>query len=82
MLRRVGSAIGVVLVLTGFLSGCGGKPIVGVILPTTGAAASYGESIESGMRLALSDARERAGLPTGFEVVWADSGIRPIACGG
>jgi branched-chain amino acid transport system substrate-binding protein len=77
MLRRVGSAIGVVLVLAGFLSGCSGKPIVGVILPTTGAAASYGESIESGIRLALSDAREREGLPTGFEVEWADTGSDP-----
>jgi branched-chain amino acid transport system substrate-binding protein len=77
MLRRLGSTIGVVLILTGFLSGCSGKPIVGVILPTTGAAASYGESIESGIRLAISDARERDGLPTGFEVVWADSGSDP-----
>jgi len=77
MLRRVGSAIGVVLVLTGFLSGCSGNPIVGVILPTTGAAASYGESIESGIRLALSDAREREGLPTGFAVEWADTGSDP-----
>jgi branched-chain amino acid transport system substrate-binding protein len=77
MLRRLGSAIGVVLVLTGFLSGCSGTPIVGVILPTTGAAASYGESIESGVRLALSDARERGGLPAGFEVLWADTGSDP-----
>jgi branched-chain amino acid transport system substrate-binding protein len=77
MLRRVGFAISIVLVLTGFLSGCGGKPIVGVILPATGAAASYGESIESGIRLALSDARERGGLPTGFEVLWADTGSDP-----
>jgi branched-chain amino acid transport system substrate-binding protein len=77
MSRRLGSTIGVVLVLTGFVSGCGGKPIVGVILPTTGAAASYGESIESGIRLAISDARERSGLPAGFEVVWADSGSDP-----
>jgi branched-chain amino acid transport system substrate-binding protein len=77
MFRRVGSAIGVVLVLTGFLSGCSGNPIVGVILPTTGAAASYGESIESGIRLALSDARARGGLPTGFAVEWADTGSDP-----
>jgi branched-chain amino acid transport system substrate-binding protein len=77
MLRRVGRAIGIVIVLSGFLSGCGGKPIVGVILPTTGAAASYGESIESGIRLALSDARERDELPTGFEVLWADTGSDP-----
>lgn len=78
MFRRVGSAIGVVLVLTGFLTGCSGKPIVGVILPTTGAEASYGESIESGIRLALADAREREGLPTGFEVEWADTGSDPL----
>jgi branched-chain amino acid transport system substrate-binding protein len=77
MFRRVGSAIGIVLVLTAFLSGCGGKPIVGVILPTTGAAASYGESVESGIRLALADARERGTLPTGFEVLWADTGSDP-----
>ena len=39
MRRRVSSVIGMVL-LAGLLGGCGGKPIVGVILPTTGAAAS------------------------------------------
>ncbi len=78
MLRRVGPTIGVVLVLTGLFSGCSGKPIVGVLLPSTGAAASYGESIESGIRLALSDAREKNALPTGFEVVWADTGSDPI----
>jgi branched-chain amino acid transport system substrate-binding protein len=77
MLRRFGLAVGSVFVVAVFLSGCGGKPIVGVILPTTGAAASYGESIESGMRLALGDARERGNLPTGFEVLWADSESDP-----
>jgi len=77
MLRRLGSVIGTVLALTGLLSGCRGKPIVGVILPTTGTAASYGGSVESGIRLALSDARERGTLPTGFEVVWADTGSDP-----
>jgi uncharacterized protein YceK len=50
MLRRFGSAVGFVFVVAVFLSGCGSKPIVGVILPTTGAAASYGESIESEWR--------------------------------
>ena len=77
MYRRVGSVIGIVICLTGILSGCGSKPVVGVIMPTTGAAASYGESIESGMRLALSDARERGVLPTGFEVIWVDTGSDP-----
>jgi branched-chain amino acid transport system substrate-binding protein len=77
MLRRVGSVFGVALGLSGLLSGCSGKPIVGVILPTTGAAASYGESIESGIRLAISDVRERGELPKAFEVVWADTGSDP-----
>jgi len=76
MLRRVGSVIATLLV-AGLLGGCGSKPIVGVILPSTGAAASYGESIESGVRLALSDARAQKQVPEGFEVVWADSGSDP-----
>ncbi len=76
MLRSVGSAIGMILV-AGLLGGCNSKPIVGVILPSTGAAASYGESIESGIRLALADARAQQQLPEGFEVVWADTGSDP-----
>jgi branched-chain amino acid transport system substrate-binding protein len=77
MLRRLGSVFGVVFGLAGLLSGCSGTPVVGVVLPTTGAAASYGESIESGIRLALADSRERNELPTGFEVLWADTGSDP-----
>ena len=76
MLRRVGSVMGMVLV-AGLLGGCNSKPIVGVILPSTGAAASYGESIESGIRLALADARTQEQIPEGFEVVWADTGSDP-----
>ncbi len=76
MLRSVGSAIGMILV-AGLMGGCGSKPIVGVILPSTGAAASYGESIESGIRLALAEARSQQQLPEGFEVVWADTGSDP-----
>jgi len=76
MLRRVGSVMGMMLV-AGLLGGCNSKPIVGVILPSTGAAASYGESIESGIRLALADARAQEQIPEGFEVVWADTGSNP-----
>jgi len=50
---------------------------VSPFLPSTGAAASYGESIESGIRLALADARSQQQLPEGFEVVWADTGSDP-----
>ena len=76
MLRRIVSGIGMMLVAA-LLGGCGSKPIVGVILPSTGPAASYGESIESGIRLALADARAQEQIPEGFEVVWADAGSDP-----
>jgi branched-chain amino acid transport system substrate-binding protein len=65
------------ILVAGLLGGCNSKPIVGVILPSTSAAASYGESIESGIRLALADARIQEQLPEGFEVVWADTGSDP-----
>jgi len=79
MFRRVGVSLSIVVGLAGLVvvGGCGSKPVVGIILPTTGAAASYGQSIESGIRLALADARERDELPEGFEVLWADSGSEP-----
>ncbi len=74
MFRRIGFSLGIVVGLAGLLSGCSSKPVVGIILPTTGTASAYGESIESGINLALDDARERNELPEGFEVLWADSG--------
>jgi branched-chain amino acid transport system substrate-binding protein len=58
-------------------AGCGAKPAVGVLLPTTGAAGTYGESIESGIRLAITECREKDLLPKGLEIVWADSGSDP-----
>ncbi len=57
----------------GLLGGCAAKPVVGVLLPTTGSASTYGESIESGIRVALTEAREKNTLPEGFAVVWGDS---------
>ena len=77
MFRRVGLTIGAVAVLSVVLVGCGSKPVVGVLLPTTGDAGTYGESIESGIRLAISDARNREGLPEGFDVVWVDTESNP-----
>ncbi len=77
MVRRMGLAAAAVVVLSVTTAGCGSKPLVGVLLPTTGVAATYGESIESGIRLALSDARSRNAVPAMFEVVWADTGSDP-----
>lgn len=59
------------------LVGCGSKPVIGVVLPATGATSAYGESVESGMRLAINDAVEKGQLPTGFEVFWTDSESDP-----
>jgi branched-chain amino acid transport system substrate-binding protein len=77
MFRRLGLFIGAVAMLSAVSLGCGNKPVVGVLLPTTGEAGTYGESIESGVRLALSDARERGELPDGFEVLWVDTQSDP-----
>jgi branched-chain amino acid transport system substrate-binding protein len=76
MLRRLG-VVGTVIVLFGVLAGCSAQPRVGVLLPSTGEASDYGDSIESGIRLAVSNGRDRGQLPTGFEVLWADTGSEP-----
>lgn len=65
------------LLAAGLVFGCGSKPVVGVLLPTTGSASAYGESIESGIRLALAESRASGTLPAGLEIVWADTASDP-----
>jgi branched-chain amino acid transport system substrate-binding protein len=77
MTRRNRLGIGVSLLLAVVGMGCGTSPIVGVLLPSSGDAATYGESIESGIRLAVSESREKGTLPSGFDVVWADTRSQP-----
>ncbi len=77
MVRRVGLTFGVVLVLCLVLVGCVRRPVVGVLLPTSGEAGTYGESIQSGIHLAISDAQSHDGLPPGFEVIWVDTESDP-----
>ena len=57
------------------LSACGSEPIVGVLLPTTGSASNYGESMKNGIDLALES--EKDNLPVGFQVVWGDTASDP-----
>ncbi len=80
-MARRGGGIGVIVVLALTLAGCGSKPVIGVLLPTTGSASVYGESIDSGIRLALTDVRQGTlrdeTLPADLEVVWADTGSDP-----
>lgn len=59
------------------LGACSSKPVVGILLPTTGNASTYGESLASGIRVAIAEAREGKGLPQGFELVWMDTGSDP-----
>lgn len=57
------------------LSACGSKPVIGVLLPTTGEASTYGESMKNGIDLALEMDQEI--LPPGFQVLWGDTASDP-----
>jgi branched-chain amino acid transport system substrate-binding protein len=57
------------------LSACGSKPVVGVLLPTTGEWSEYGESMKRGIDLALEMDQEI--LPSGFQVLWGDTASDP-----
>jgi branched-chain amino acid transport system substrate-binding protein len=63
------------LIVATLLTACGSKPVVGVLLPMTGSAASYGESMKNGIDLALDEAA--GDLPKGFQIVWGDTGSDP-----
>jgi branched-chain amino acid transport system substrate-binding protein len=57
------------------LSACGRQPVVGVLLPMTGEASTYGESMKRGIDLALES--EEANLPNGFQILWGDTASDP-----
>jgi branched-chain amino acid transport system substrate-binding protein len=57
------------------LSACGSEPVVGVLLPMTGSASTYGQSMKNGIDLALD--HEQANLPEGFQVLWGDTASDP-----
>ncbi|MCG6950493.1 MAG: ABC transporter substrate-binding protein, partial [Acidobacteria bacterium] len=57
------------------LSACGSKPVVGVLLPMSGEASNYGESMKHGIDLAIE--MEQANLPSGFQVLWGDTASDP-----
>jgi branched-chain amino acid transport system substrate-binding protein len=59
------------------VTGCGSKPVIGVLLPTTGAAASYGESMKKGIDLAIEQGLADQTLDKTVEFVWADTGTDP-----
>jgi branched-chain amino acid transport system substrate-binding protein len=57
------------------VSACSSPPIVGILLPATGSASAYGDSMKKGIDMALEEGQET--LPTGFVVVWGDTASDP-----
>lgn len=73
LIPRVG-----ILVLAGCsILGCGGKPIIGVLLPETGAASTYGASMREAMDLAVDQSKADGSYPKGMQILWADSETNP-----
>ena len=65
------------LVLAVATMACSGKPVVGILLPTSGAAASYGASMKNAIDLALANAKVDGSMRRPFDVAWADSATNP-----
>jgi branched-chain amino acid transport system substrate-binding protein len=59
------------------LSACGSKPVVGLLLATSGPAASYGQAMKEGIDLALEQATNAGTLDPAVQFLWADSGTDP-----
>jgi branched-chain amino acid transport system substrate-binding protein len=57
------------------VTACSQKPVVGVLLPMTGSASNYGESMKNGIDLALEEAQGQT--PKGFKIVWGDTASDP-----
>lgn len=60
-----------------FVAGCGSNPVVGVLLPMSGEAGSYGDSMKKAIDLALAEAEAEGSLPPDLTVVWGDSASDP-----
>jgi len=59
------------------ISACGGKPVIGVLLPMTGEAASYGDSMKEAIDLAVEEAKADGSYPVNLTIVWGDSATDP-----
>ncbi len=59
------------------LTGCGSKPVIGILLPTSGAAASYGLSMKQGIELAIEQGLADKSLNASVVIVWGDTGTDP-----
>ena len=59
------------------VSACAGNPVIGVLLPMTGDASSYGESMKEAIDLAIAEAEVDGSYPANLTIVWADSATDP-----
>ena len=78
-MRRLGRLTAALLTLTAtvLVTGCGKKPVVGVLLAETGDAATYGASMRKAIELAVEHAKADGTYPPGLTMVWADSATDP-----
>jgi len=72
------SRLGLV-VITGLAmsTACSKPPVLGVLLPISGPASTYGKSMSDAMHLALDEAQSKGEVPSGFKAYWADSASDP-----
>lgn len=71
------SRIGTVALACVSAAACGGKPVIGVLLPETGEAASYGVTMRGAMEMAVEQAKAEGEYPVSLTIYWADSGSDP-----
>ncbi len=73
-----GSRLGLVVIAGLVMStACSKPPVLGVLLPISGSAATYGKSMSDAMHLALDEAQNAGEVPAGFKAYWADSASDP-----
>ncbi len=75
--RHFVSRLAVSLFVIATISGCSGKPVIGVLLPMSGDAGSYGESMKKAIDLAMIEAEADGSLGEDLTIVWGDTGSDP-----
>jgi branched-chain amino acid transport system substrate-binding protein len=73
--RIIASCIAVAAL--GVICGCGSKPVIGVLLPMSGDAATYGASMKNAIEMGVEGLSDGQGGASQTTVVWADSGSAP-----
>jgi len=72
------SRLGLVVIASLAVStACSKPPVLGVLLPISGSASTYGKSMSDAMHLALDEAQQKGEVPAGFKAFWADSASDP-----